>query len=439
MISVPFFSRSPKGEVKKSVFREAKDTFHGNRTMISYPKEKINVLLLENVHQDAFQLFQKDGFNVRLLPQAMGEDELSKEIENIHVLGIRSKTNLTAPVLAKAKRLMTVGCFCIGTNQVDLAEAEKKGIPVFNAPYSNTRSVAELVIAEVVMLARRVPDHIRNTHAGIWNKISKNCFEVRGKTLGIVGYGHIGSQVSVLAEAMGLKVVYYDTQTVLPLGNATPLNSYEELLSVSDFVTFHVPELPETMNLYGGKEIKATKKGAYIINLSRGKVVDLEALAEAIKSGHIAGAGVDVFPQEPESNSDPFITPLQNLQNVILTPHIGGSTEEAQKNIGTEVASKLLKFVNNGSTTFAVNFPNIELNPIPQGMYRILNVHKNQPGFLKDINSMVSEIGANISSQHLGTSAEIGYLSMVINMSVGDELKERIERHPGSIKTRILY
>lgn len=407
--------------------------------MISYPKEKINVLLLENVHQDAFQLFQKDGFNVRLLPQALGEDELSKEIENIHVLGIRSKTNLTAPVLAKAKRLMTVGCFCIGTNQVDLAEAEKKGIPVFNAPYSNTRSVAELVIAEVVMLARRVPDHIRNTHAGIWNKISKNCFEVRGKTLGIVGYGHIGSQVSVLAEAMGLKVVYYDTQTVLPLGNATPINSYEELLSASDFVTFHVPELPETTNLYGAKEIKATKKGAYIINLSRGKVVDLEALAEAIKSGHIAGAGVDVFPQEPESNSDPFITPLQNLQNVILTPHIGGSTEEAQKNIGTEVASKLLKFVNNGSTTFAVNFPNIELNPIPQGMYRILNVHKNQPGFLKDINSMVSEIGANISSQHLGTSAEIGYLSMVINMSVGDELKERIERHPGSIKTRILY
>ncbi|PJZ26265.1 D-3-phosphoglycerate dehydrogenase [Leptospira hartskeerlii] len=407
--------------------------------MISYPKEKINVLLLENVHQDAFQLFQKDGFNVRLLPQALGEDELSKEIENIHVLGIRSKTNLTAPVLARAKRLMTVGCFCIGTNQVDLAEAEKKGVPVFNAPYSNTRSVAELVIAEIVMLARRVPDHIRNTHSGIWNKISKNCFEVRGKTLGIVGYGHIGSQVSVLAEAMGLKVVYYDTQTVLPLGNATPLSSYEELLSVSDFVTFHVPELPETTNLYGAKEIKATKKGAYIINLSRGKVVDLEALAEAIKAGHIAGAGVDVFPQEPESNSDPFITPLQNLQNVILTPHIGGSTEEAQKNIGTEVASKLLKFVNNGSTTFAVNFPNIELNPIPQGMYRILNVHKNQPGFLKDINSMVSEIGANISSQHLGTSAEIGYLSMVINMSVGDELKERIERHPGSIKTRILY
>ncbi|WP_367898958.1 phosphoglycerate dehydrogenase [Leptospira sp. WS58.C1] len=407
--------------------------------MISYPKEKINVLLLENVHQDAFQLFQKDGFNVRLLPQALGEDELSKEIENIHVLGIRSKTNLTAPVLAKAKRLLTVGCFCIGTNQVDLAEAEKKGIPVFNAPYSNTRSVAELVIAEIVMLARRVPDHIRNTHAGIWNKISKNCFEVRGKTLGIVGYGHIGSQVSVLAEAMGLKVVYYDTQTVLPLGNATPLNSYEELLSVSDFVTFHVPELPETMNLYAAKEIKATKKGAYIINLSRGKVVDLEALAEAIQSGHIAGAGVDVFPQEPESNSDPFITPLQNLQNVILTPHIGGSTEEAQRNIGTEVASKLLKFVNNGSTTFAVNFPNLELNPIPQGMYRILNVHKNQPGFLKDINSMVSEIGANISSQHLGTSAEIGYLSMVINMSVGDELKERIEKHPGSLKTRILY
>lgn len=407
--------------------------------MISYPKEKINVLLLENVHQDAFQMFQKDGFNVRLVPQAMGEEELSKEIENIHVLGIRSKTNVTPAVLSKAKRLMTIGCFCIGTNQVDLLEAEKKGIPVFNAPYSNTRSVAELVIAEIVMLARRVPDHIRNTHGGIWNKISKNCFEVRGKTLGIVGYGHIGSQVSVLAEAMGLKVIYYDTQTVLPLGNATPIDSYQELLSKSDFITFHVPETPETTNLYGKKEISESKKGAYVINLSRGRVVDLEALAEAIKGGHIAGAGVDVFPVEPESNNDPFISPIQNLQNVILTPHIGGSTEEAQRNIGSEVASKLLKFVNNGSTTFAVNFPNLELNPIPTGMYRILNVHKNQPGFLKDINSLVSEIGANISSQHLGTSAEIGYLSMVINMSVGDELKERIERHPGSIKTRILY
>ncbi|EPG67280.1 phosphoglycerate dehydrogenase [Leptospira wolffii] len=407
--------------------------------MISYPKEKINVLLLENVHQDAFQLFQNDGFNVRLLPQALSEEELLKEIENVHVLGIRSKTNITPPVLNKAKRLMTIGCFCIGTNQVNLIEAEKKGVPVFNAPYSNTRSVAELVIAEIVMLARRVPDHIRNTHGGIWNKISKNCFEVRGKTLGIVGYGHIGSQVSVLAEAMGLKVIYYDVQTVLPLGNASPVGSYEELLAKADFLTFHVPETPETMNLYGKKEIALSKKGAYVINLSRGKVLDLEALAEGIKAGHIAGAGIDVFPEEPESNNDPFITPIQNLQNVILTPHIGGSTEEAQKNIGSEVANKLIKFINNGSTTFAVNFPNLELTPIPQGMYRILNVHKNQPGFLKDINSLVSEIGANISSQHLGTSAEIGYLSMVINMSVGDELKERIEKHPGSIKTRILY
>ncbi|PJZ68367.1 D-3-phosphoglycerate dehydrogenase [Leptospira perolatii] len=407
--------------------------------MISYPKEKINVLLLENIHQDAFDLFQKDGFNVRALSYAMNEEELLKEIESIHVLGIRSKTNITEPVINKAKRLLTVGCFCIGTNQVRLEEAEKKGIPVFNAPYSNTRSVAELVVAEIVMLARRVPDHIQNTHSGKWNKISKNCFEVRGKTLGIVGYGHIGSQVSVLAEAMGLKVVYYDTQTVLPLGNATPLNSYEELLSVSDFITFHVPENENTMNLYGKKEIQLTKKGAYVINLSRGKVVDLEALAEALKSGKIAGAGIDVFPEEPESNNDPFITPLQQLQNVILTPHIGGSTEEAQKNIGTEVASKLLKFVNNGSTSFAVNFPNLEISPIPPGSYRILNVHKNQPGFLKDINAMVSEIGANITSQHLGTSAEIGYLSMVIDKSVGDELKEKIEKHPGSIKTRILY
>lgn len=292
--------------------------------------------------------------------------------------------------------------------------------------------MAELVISEIIMLARRVPDHIRNTHSGIWNKISKNCFEVRGKTIGIVGYGHIGSQVSVLAEAMGMKVIYYDVQTVLPLGNATPVESYQELLKNSDFITFHVPETPQTMNLYGKKEIEITKKGAYMINLSRGKVIDLEALAEAIKSGHISGAGIDVFPQEPESNNDPFLTPMQNLPNVILTPHIGGSTEEAQKNIGSEVASKLLKFVNNGSTTFSVNFPNLEITPLPSGQYRILNVHKNQPGFLKDINFMVSEIGANISSQNLGTSAEIGYLSMVIDKSVGDELKEKIEKHPFS-------
>ncbi|AXR61599.1 phosphoglycerate dehydrogenase [Leptospira mayottensis] len=407
--------------------------------MISFPKDKINVLLLENVHQDAFDMFKKDGFNVRLLPAAYSTKELLDEIENVHVLGIRSKTNVTPAVLEKAKRLLTIGCFCIGTNQVDLSGAEKKGIPVFNAPYSNTRSVAELVISEIIMLARRVPDHIRNTHSGIWNKISKNCFEVRGKTIGIVGYGHIGSQVSVLAEAMGMKVIYYDVQAVLPLGNATPTESYQELLKNSDFITFHVPETPQTMNLYGKKEIEITKKGAYMINLSRGKVVDLEALAQAIKSGHISGAGIDVFPQEPESNNDPFLTPMQNLPNVILTPHIGGSTEEAQKNIGSEVASKLLKFVNNGSTTFSVNFPNLEITPLPSGQYRILNVHKNQPGFLKDINSMVSEIGANISSQHLGTSAEIGYLSMVIDKSVGNELKEKIEKHPFSIKTRILY
>ena len=407
--------------------------------MTSYPKNKINVLLLENVHQDAYDMFKKDGFNVRLEKGAMDEDELAEIIGDIHVIGIRSKTNITKKVLDKADKLIAIGTFSIGTNQVDLEEAEKKGIPVFNAPYSNTRSVAELVIANIVFLSRKTGDQSMKMHKGVWDKNAAGCNEVRGKTLGIVGYGHIGSQVSILAELFGLHVLYYDVQTKLPLGNAQPTESYEELLQKSDYISFHVPESTETMNMFTEKELKHTKPGAKIINLARGKVIDVEALAKYIKSGHITGAAIDVFPEEPKTNDDPFSSVLQNLPNVILTPHIGGSTEEAQRNIGSEVASKLLKFVNNGSTTFSVNFPNIELVDIRKDYHRILNIHRNQPGFLKDINKIVSDMGGNILSQNLATSMEIGYLVMEIDKDLGDSIKDQMSKHPLSIKTRILY
>lgn len=406
--------------------------------MVSFPKDKIKVLLLENIHENAFNLFQNDGFHVTLLKDALNEDELSKALENVHLLGIRSKTNITKKSIENANKLLGIGCFCIGTNQVDTTECEKKGIPVFNAPYSNTRSVAEMVIAEIIFLARKISDSSRDAHNGKWTKIADGCFEIRGKSLGIVGYGHIGSQVSVLAESIGMKVYFYDILTKLPLGNAISCPTYEELLKVSDFVTFHVPETPDTMNLFGKKEIRTLRKGSYLINASRGKVVDIDALVESLKNGHLAGAAVDVFPVEPKSNKDPFTSPLQNIPNVILTPHIGGSTEEAQKNIGIEVASKLIRYINNGSTSFAVNFPNVEL-PTLRENYRILNVHKNQPGFLRDINSIVSELGGNILTQYLSTSSEIGYLIMEIDKALGDAVKDKLTHHPLSIKTRILY
>lgn len=407
--------------------------------VVSFPKKKINVLLLENIHEDAFKLFANDGFNVQAEAAALSEDELLERIPEVHILGIRSKTNVPAPVLARAKRLLSIGCFCIGTNQVDTADAEKRAIPVFNAPYSNTRSVAELVIGEIIMLARKVGDQIRNNHDGIWTKVSDGCHEIRGKTLGLVGYGHIGSQVSVLAEAMGMRVLFYDIQTKLPLGNAISMPSYQELLKHVDFISFHVPETPDTVNLFNKEQIALLKKGSYVINASRGRVMNLDDLAAAIRSGHIAGAAVDVFPEEPKSNQDRFHTPLQNLPNVILTSHIGGSTEEAQKNIGTEVAEKLIKYINNGSTTFAVNFPNIEMGSLKEGYHRILNIHRNQPGFLRDINSLVSELGGNILTQNLSTSQEIGYLTMEIDKNLGDDLKNAIKKHPHSLRTRILY
>jgi D-3-phosphoglycerate dehydrogenase / 2-oxoglutarate reductase len=406
--------------------------------MISYPKNKINVLLLENIHENAVNLFKNDGFTVTSVKEAYSEEELIKVLPDIHILGIRSKTNITQKVLNASPKLMTIGCFCIGTNQVDLDGSQHLGIPVFNAPYSNTRSVAELVIAEIIILARKVGDQSRDAHNGKWNKIATNCYEVRGKTLGIIGYGHIGSQVSVLAESLGLKVIFFDIQTKLPLGNAISMPTYDSVLEACDFLTFHVPETPETKNMLSKNEIQKMKKGSYILNLSRGTVIDLDSLSDALKSGHIAGAGVDVYPEEPKSNKDPFVNQLQNLPNVFLTPHIGGSTEEAQKNIGVEVASKLMKYTNNGSTTFSVNFPNVEL-PILRDHHRILNVHKNLPGFLRDINKSVSDLGGNIAGQYLSTTNDIGYLIMDINKDIGEVLKEEIKKHPHSIKTRILY
>ncbi len=404
----------------------------------SYPKDKIKILLLENIHDSARELFQADGFQVETVPTALGEAELAERVERVHVLGIRSKTHVTDTVLARAKRLLSVGCFCIGTNQVDLSSANRRGVPVFNAPFSNTRSVAEMIIAEIVVLARQIGDRSREVHAGKWRKVATNSYEVRGKTLGIIGYGHIGRQVGVLAEAMGLRVVFYDRTTKLSMGNNKACASLDELLSESDFVTLHVPATRETEGMIGAAQLERMKQGAYLLNASRGTVVQIPALAAAIEGGHLGGAAIDVYPEEPESNGDGFVTELQNLPNVILTPHVGGSTGEAQEAIGHEVATSLLKFVNTGVTRGAVNFPQVEMAPMP-GAHRILNVHRNVPGVLRDVNHIVSSLNANILAQTLSTDADIGYLVTDLQQDVSDEVSERIAALETSIRTRILY
>jgi D-3-phosphoglycerate dehydrogenase len=404
----------------------------------SFPKDRIKVLLLENVHPSAHELFNAEGFHLDLVSGALGVEELSKRIEDVHVLGIRSKTRVTEAALKNAKRLLTVGCFCIGTNQVDLAGANHRGIPVFNAPFSNTRSVAEMIMAEVVMLSRHFGDRVQEMHAGKWRKVATDSFEVRTKTLGIVGYGHIGRQVGVIAEAMGMRVLFFDTAAKLPMGNNRATKTLEELLSQSDFVTLHVPETPQTRGMMGKNEIAAMRAGSYLLNASRGTVVDIGALAEAIKSKHVAGAAIDVFPQEPETNSDGFETPLRGLPNVVLTPHIGGSTAEAQEAIGREVGAALIKFVNAGITTGAVNFPHVDVAPTP-GKHRILNVHRNVPGVLRDINRLVSDKGANIAAQVLATDPEIGYLVMDLDQDVSRDVKNAMAALDTNIKTRILY
>ncbi|MFT3695319.1 MAG: phosphoglycerate dehydrogenase [Kofleriaceae bacterium] len=407
-------------------------------TETSFPKSQIKVLLLENIHPVAKEAFAAEGFQVETLKSALPEAELAQKVKDVHLLGIRSKTQITPKVLDEARRLLAVGAFCIGTNQIDLLHANRRGVPAFNAPFSNTRSVAELIIAEIVMLSRQLGDRLREVHLGQWRKVAVGSHEVRGHTLGIVGYGHIGSQVGVLAESFGMRVVFYDVTAKLPMGNNRALGSLEELLAVSDFVTLHVPELPSTKNMIGHAELAKMKRGACLLNASRGTVVVIEALAAALQSGHVGGAAVDVYPTEPESNSDGFETALRNLPNVILTPHIGGSTEEAQEAIGKEVSSALLKFVNQGATTGSVNFPIVEL-PMPKNVHRILNIHRNVPGVLRDINKIVSDRNANIRAQVLSTDADIGYLIMDLDQDVSNDVKNAVAELPTNIRTRILF
>jgi len=404
----------------------------------SFPKSEISVLLLENIHTSADELFGPEGWKIERASAALREGELIERIRDVHVLGIRSKTRVTPAVLDEARRLLAIGAFCIGTNQVALSAAARAGVPVFNAPYSNTRSVAEMVLAEVVFLSRQLGDRVREVHAGRWRKVSANCHEVRGKTLGIVGYGHIGTQVGVLAEAFGMRVLYFDIAARLPVGNVRAVPTLGALLASSDFVTLHVPETLQTQGMIGATELATMRPGAHLINASRGTVVDVEALAAALRGGRLAGAAVDVFPEEPEGASDSFESPLRGLGNVLLTPHVGGSTEEAQENIGREVATALTKFVNSGATTGAVNFPRVELAQAPTA-HRILNVHKNVPGVLRDINRIVSDLGANIRAQLLSTETDIGYLIMDLDHDVSDQVKHAVAALPTSVKTRILY
>ena len=407
-------------------------------TPTSFPKQDIKVLLLENVHATAHEVFREQGFQVEAVTGSLNEAELAERIRDVHILGIRSKTQVTARALADARRLLSVGAFCIGTNQIDLDAAKLKGVPVFNAPFSNTRSVAELIIGEIIVLARKLFDRSRDAHLGKWRKLAVGSYEVRGKTLGIVGYGHIGSQVGVLAESMGMRVITYDIRSTMAIGNSRPCATLVDLLAEADFVTLHVPETPQTMNMIGAAELAQMKAGAYLLNASRGTVVDIPALAEVLGSGHLAGAAVDVYPKEPETNSDDFATPLQNLANVVLTPHLGGSTIEAQAAIGREVAISLTKFINTGATTGAVNFPQVELAPVP-GTHRVLNVHRNVPGVLRDVNRIVSEHNANIHAQMLATDAQIGYLVMDLDQDVSDDVKNAVAKLSTDIRTRILY
>jgi D-3-phosphoglycerate dehydrogenase len=404
----------------------------------SFPKNRIEVLLLENVHASAHALVETEGFRLDVRSGAMSEAELIERIGSVHVLGIRSKTRVTEPVLEHARRLLTIGCFCIGTDQVDLACANRRGVPVFNAPFSNTRSVAELALAELILLARRVPDRIREMHEGVWRKVSSGAHEVRNKTLGIVGYGHIGTQVGVLAEALGMRVIYYDIAPKLAMGNNRPVESLEALLSQADFVTLHVPDTESTRSMIDAAAVSKMKPGACLLNLARGRVVAIGALAEGIKSGRVAGAALDVYPEEPKSSGDPFVSELRGLPNLILTPHIGGSTEEAQEAIGREVAGALIKFVNTGGTTGAVNFPQIE-PPSLLGRHRILNIHKNVPGVLSAINKIVGDVHANIESQVLATDPNTGYLIMDLDRSLSEEVRAAVAALDTSVRTRILY
>jgi D-3-phosphoglycerate dehydrogenase / 2-oxoglutarate reductase len=409
------------------------------KKITSYPKEKINILFLENISDVAVKIFNDAGYpHVKKINSALTEPELIAAIKDVHLLGIRSKTQITDKILDAAKKLQAIGCFCIGVNQVDLKTATKNGVAVFNAPYSNTRSVAELVIGASIMLIRKIIDKNKAAHEGIWLKEASGSFELRGKTLGIIGYGNIGKQVSVLAENLGMKVIFYDVETRLPLGNAEDRKTMKEVISKSDIVTLHVPELSSTKNLINKTTLKYFKKGSILINYARGEVVDQEALRKALLDGSLGGAAVDVFPVEPEKNGDQFSSPLQGLSNVLLTPHIGGSTQEAQLNIGDDVSSKLFNYLEKGISTGSHSIPELALPP-QEGTHRILHIHHNVPGVLSEINTQLSKHKINILGQYLKTNDTIGYVVLDVNKNLSKNAAELLKHVKGTIKVRMLY
>ena len=405
----------------------------------STPKDKIKIVLLEGIHPSAVELFEKDGYkNIFTAAKSLPESELEEVLKDAHFLGIRSRTQVTAELLEKAPKLAAIGCFCIGTNQVDLVATTKRGIPVFNAPFANTRSVAELVLAEIILLLRGVPAKSAGAHRGEWQKSAANSYETRGKTLGIVGYGHIGTQTGILAEGLGMTVQFYDIEKQLSLGNASPVDTYHELLSTSDVVTFHVPETPQTKNMMDKEAFAKLKNGAILINASRGTVVDIDELTNALESGRVLGTAIDVYPIEPKSNQDEFISKLRAFDNAILTPHIGGSTKEAQVNIGIEVSEKLVKYSNNGSTLSSVNFPEVGL-PALVGKHRICHIHHNEPGILAKINDIFSNTGVNISAQYLQTNEHVGYVVTDIDQASSNQAFKELKQIEGTVRSRILY
>jgi len=407
---------------------------------LSFPKEKINVLLLEGIHKSALEHFQASGYSsTTLIEQALDEDDLIKALEKTHILGIRSRTQLTEKVLKKAYKLMSVGCFCIGTNQVDLEVTRQLGIPVFNAPHSNTRSVAELVLSEMIFLMRDLVSKNNACHRGEWIKSASGSYEIRGKTLGIIGYGHIGSQLSILAESMGMNVVYFDMEPKLPMGNAKQLSSLKDVMQMADVVSLHVPASTDTVNMIHAENLAYMKAHSVLINASRGNVVDIDALANALKSKKIAGAAIDVFPKEPASKNEAFVSPLQGLNNVILTPHIGGSTTEAQVNIGKEVAYKLVQYSDEGSTQGSVNFPALSLPRQGANRHRLLHTHKNIPGILGHINKILADSNTNILGQYLQTMPDVGYVVIEVDREDSSDLAQQMSKIEGTIRCRTLF
>ncbi|MBF3237057.1 phosphoglycerate dehydrogenase [Aeromonas veronii] len=405
----------------------------------SLDKDKIKVLLLEGVHPNTVETFRAAGYtSVEYLKTSLSEEELIEQIRDVHFIGLRSRTQITEKVLDAANKLVAIGCFCIGTNQVELEAAQIRGIPVFNAPFSNTRSVAELVLGEILLLLRGIPEKNAKCHRGVWEKLANRSVEARGKKLGIIGYGHIGTQLGIIAESIGMKVYYYDIENKLSLGNAIQVPSMVDLLNMSDVISLHVPETASTKNMIGAEQLRMMKPGAIFINAARGTVVDIDALADVIKSGHIAGAAIDVFPVEPKSNDEEFQSPLRGLENVILTPHIGGTTHEAQENIGLEVANKLVKYSDNGSTLSAVNFPEVSL-PGHKGSSRLLHIHRNQPGVMNQINQIFAEEGINIAGQYLQTSSHIGYVVIDVETEHSEKALAKLKEINGTIRARILH